>query len=446
MIYKKLLLQLILRLSLILLLSIGMGWLIWVSSYPLAAFGPLLLIIFLVYRLTLYLNSTNRLLSQFFLAVKNDETALQIQHTGQGNSFDELRDSMQGVNQIIKDLRVKYQQKEIVSDAIIENAAVGILSFNSLGLVECINRKGRELLGVHHLVSIKALLKTDPKLVDLFQNIKAGESRVLKTIVKQKTMHLVISCTAIKLGDEIWKLLSFSDIKNEMDATELESWQRLISVLTHEIMNSIAPLTSLSETLAQTYNQVDVGAVMTEKILSKTRTGLQVIQEQGEGLTHFVDSYRQLSRLPKPQIKSVTVKHLFEHLKALLGLDEDSLIQYDFSIENDTLSIAADEKLLMQVLVNLIQNAQHAIKGKGHIRLQTFRHAEGQIVITISDNGIGIKPEDIKNIFVPFFTTRENGSGIGLSLARQIMRLHQGKISIESTCGEGSKVELFFPN
>lgn len=446
MIYRKLLLQLILRLSIVVLLSVGMAWIIWVSAYPFMAIGVALFIIYMIYQLIRYLNSTNRLLSQFFLAVKNDETALQIQHTGMGSSFDELRDSMQGVNQIIKDLRMKYQQKEIVSDAIIENAAVGILSFNSLGLVECINRKGRELLGVHHLVSIKALLKTDPKLVDLFQDIKAGESRVLKTIVRQKSLHLVISCTAIKLGDENWKLLSFSDIKNEMDATELESWQRLISVLTHEIMNSIAPLTSLSETLARTYNQIDVGAVMTEKILLKTRLGLQVIQEQGESLTHFVDTYRQLSRIPKPQIKEVSVHYLFEHLKTLLCLDEEPCISYEFSVEEEALSIAADEKLLMQVLVNLVQNAQHAISENGRIQLHACRNAQGYSQITITDSGVGIKPEEIKNIFVPFFTTRENGSGIGLSIARQIMRLHQGKISIESTYGEGSSVELSFPS
>jgi len=445
MIYKKLLLQLILRLSIIVLLSVGMGWIIWVSAYPFIAIGVALFILYMMYQLIRYLNSTNRLLSQFFLAVKNDETALQIQHMGMGSSFDELRDSMQGVNQIIRDLRVKYQQKEIVSDAIIENAAVGILSFNSLGLVECINRKGRDLLGVHHLVSIKALLKTDPNLVTLFQDIKAGESRVLKTMVKQKSLHLVISCTAIKLGDENWKLLSFSDIKNEMDAIELESWQRLISVLTHEIMNSIAPLTSLSETLARTYNQIDVGAVMTKKTLSKTRLGLKVIQEQGEGLTHFVDTYRQLSRIPKPQIKEVSVHHLFEHLKALLGLEEEHRICYGFSIEDETLSIAADEKLLMQVLVNLVQNAQHAITGDGKIQLYACRNAQGCSIISVTDSGVGIKPEEIKNIFVPFFTTRENGSGIGLSIARQIMRLHQGKISIESTYGKGSRVELSFP-
>lgn len=445
MIYKKLFIHLILSISLICLLSIFMGWLIWESDYPFMVFLPLVLIAYLVYALIHNLNSSNRLLSQFFLAVRNDESALNLQHIGEGKSFDQLRDSMQSVNQIIKDLRMKYQQKEIVSDAIIENAAVGILTFNSQGLVENINRKGRELLGVHHLVNIKALLKNDPELVKLFQSIQAGESRVLKTSVNQKFLHLLVSCTCIKLNAENWKLLSFSDIKSEMDATELESWQRLISVLTHEIMNSIAPLTSLSETLARTYSQIDAESVIGEKNLSKTRLGLQVIQEQGEGLMHFVDSYRQLTRIPKPQIKTVRIQHLFEHVKALLVLDEDKRIRYEFSIETDDLSIEADEKLLVQVLVNLIQNAQHAISDKGIIQIIASGSAEEKNLIRIIDNGMGIKAEDIKNIFVPFFTTRENGSGIGLSVTRQIMRLHQAKISMESVYGEGSQVELIFP-
>ncbi|RZT96241.1 histidine kinase/DNA gyrase B/HSP90-like ATPase [Ancylomarina subtilis] len=446
MIYKKLFVRLILKLSLIVLLSVSMGWLLWVSVYPLLALAPMALILYLFYRMLHDLNSTNRLLSQFFLAVKNDETALNLQHYGEGKSFDALRESMQGVNQIIKDLRMKYQQKEIVSDAIIENAAVGILTFNSQGMVEGINRKGRELLGVHHLVSIKALLKTDPNLVELFQRIKAGESRVLKTQVKQRTLHLLVSCTCIKLGNENWKLLSFTDIKSEMDATELESWQRLISVLTHEIMNSIAPLTSLSETLVQTYSQIDAESVIGEKNLSKTRLGLQVIQEQGEGLMHFVDNYRQLTRIPKPQLKRVSLKHLFEHVKALLALDDDTKIDYHFSIEEDDLLIEADEKLMVQVLVNLIQNAQHAITDRGILQVLASRANEGNTLIKIIDNGVGIKADDIKNIFVPFFTTRENGSGIGLSITRQIMRLHQAKISLESVYGEGCKVELNFPS
>jgi len=444
MIYKKLFVQLILSISLICLLAVFMAWLIWESVYPFMAFAPLILIAYLVYRLFQNLNSTNRLLSQFFLAVKNDESALNLQHMGEGKSFDALRDSMQEVNQIIKGLRVKYQQKEIVSDAIIENAGVGIITFSSKGLVEYINKKGRELLGVHHLVHIKALLKNDPELVLLFQTIRAGESRVLKTKVKEKSLHLVLSCTSIKLENENWKLLSFSDIKNEMDANELESWQRLISVLTHEIMNSIAPLTSLSETLARTYAGIDSDSVIGEKNLSKTRLGLQVIQEQGEGLIHFVDSYRQLTRVPKPQIKSVSIQHLFEHVRALLNLDDDKRIDYDFAIETKGLSIEADEKLMVQVLVNLIQNAQHAIPEKGNIQIYAARMNEEKTHICIRDNGLGIKADDMKNIFVPFFTTRENGSGIGLSLTRQIMRLHQGKISMESVYGEGSLVELSF--
>lgn len=445
MIYRKLLVQLVLRLSLIVILSLSMGWLIWGSTYPWLSLAPLAFMLYMTYRLVIYLNSTNALLSQFFLAVKNEETAMKIQHKHGGKSFKKLEDSMHSVNQIIRNLRIQYQQKEIVSDAIIENAAVGILSFNSLGLVESLNRKGRELLGVHHLVSIKALLKNDPLLVELFQTIKAGESRAIKTTLKQKTLHLIVSCTHIKFDNENWKLLSFTDIKNEMDATELESWQRLISVLTHEIMNSIAPLSSLSETLSRTYTQVDANTAIGEKTLSKTRLGLQVIQEQGEALMHFVDSYRQLTRLPKAQLKVLSIQHLFKHVWALLGLDEDDKIQYEFSLENEDLKIEADEKFLIQVLVNLIQNAQHAIKEKGQIRLCAYSSPDGQTLISISDNGMGIKPEDIKNIFVPFFTTRENGSGIGLSVVRQIIRMHQAKINLESVYGEGCKVDLLFP-
>ncbi|MFA8435101.1 MAG: PAS domain-containing sensor histidine kinase [Marinifilaceae bacterium] len=444
MIYRNLLLQLCFRIFFIVLLSVGMGWVIWESKHPHWAVPIAVWIVFLGYRLVRYLNSTNRLLAQFFSAVRNDDSALQIPNFGEGNSFNQLRASMHKVNQIIKDLRLKYQQKEIVSDAIIEHAAVGILSYNSNGLIECLNRKGRELLGVHHLVSIKALLQTDPRLVDLFENIKAGETRIFKTTLKQKSLHLAISCASIKFEEEEWKLLSFADIKNEVDATELESWQRLISVLTHEIMNSVAPVTSLSETLVRSYNRIEAGAVISEKTLLKTRTGLRVIQEQGEGLMHFVGNYRQLTRIPKPILKPVEVQHLFEHVKTLLALDEDERITYDFSMIEENLQIVVDEKLLMQVLLNLVQNAQHAISHQGTIKLKATRNAMGLSQIIIEDNGAGIKEEDMKNIFVPFFTTREKGSGIGLSIARQIMRLHYGKIRIESVYGVGTKVELSF--
>ncbi|MBN2598248.1 ATP-binding protein [Labilibaculum sp.] len=444
MIYKKLQVQIIVRIIGIVFLSFLFGWLLWASNYLNLSIVVFVLICWQVVKLIYFLNSTNRLLSQFFLSVKNEDSTLKIPKTFEGKSFRELRVSMQNVNQIIKDLRLKYQQKEIVSNAIIENAAVGILTLTSAEMVECINRKGRELLGVHHLVNIKALLKSDAKLVSLFQQIKSGENRIIETQVNQTKMHLLVNCSALVLGKERYKLLSFTDIKNQLDAKELESWQSLINVLTHEIMNSVSPLTCLSENLEKSYKEMNSGTLISEKMLTKTQTGLRVIKEQGEGLMHFVEAYRELSRIPKPQIKEVAVNHLFEHVKELLCLYEDTNINYQFAIFDENLFIDIDEKLIVQVMVNLIKNAQFAIDENGVIKIEAKTNEEGFIQILITDNGSGIKSEDIPNVFIPFFTTKENGSGIGLPIARSVMRLHDGKISLESVYGQGTRVLIEF--
>lgn len=442
MIYKKILIQVIVRILGIVVLSLFVGWLTWESNYPYFSIVILVLIGLYTLQLIRLLNSTNRLFSQFFSSIKNEDSALNIPETFDGKSYQELRNSLQNVNKTIKDLRLKFQRKEILSEAIIENASVGILTINSTGKVVEINRKGRELLGVHYLVNIKALLKIDSNLVSLFQNIKYGESKVVETELNNQHRHLLVDCSGLVVGEEKYKLLSFTDIKNQLDAKELESWQSLINVLTHEIMNSVSPLTCLSESLEKSYKKMDPETVISKKMLVKTQTGLKVIKEQGEGLMHFVESYRELSRIPKPILKNVRIKQLLEHLKVLLCLDEDFNIDYQFLISDEDLSIVIDEQLILQVLMNLIKNAQSAILGKGFVKIESSLSKDGLVQVIIEDNGSGIKSEDMHNIFIPFFTTKENGSGIGLSIARTIMRLHDGKISVESTYSVGTKVSI----
>ncbi|PXY01243.1 hypothetical protein DF185_11395 [Marinifilum breve] len=444
MIYKSLFIQVLIRLSSILLLSFLMGWIIWATAYPYMALLVLMLVLWLSYRLVHYLNTTNRLLSQFFLSVKNEDSALSFPKNISGKSFDELRLGMQEVNLIIRDLRLKAQKKEMISDAIIEHAAVGLLSFDENGLVECINHRGRELLGIHNLYNIKALKKNDADLFDLFEIMKAGDTRVYHLQGNGVSKYLLISCTTIKQEGKELKLLSFTDIKNEMDAQELESWQKLINVLTHEIMNSVSPLTCLSEKLESNYQQIETGTVLTESVLTKTRNGLQVIKEQGQGLMYFVEAYRELSRIPKPNPQAISVSHLFMHLQDLLHMYSNDQIQYHFNISPKDLQFYADEALVKQVLINLVKNARQAIHSNGEIHLKAEDKQNGNVEISITDTGCGISGEDMKNVFIPFFTTKEEGSGIGLSLARQIMRLHHGHISVESEEGKGTKVKLVF--
>lgn len=421
-----------------------MGWIFWATAYPYMALLVLMLIFWLSYRLIHYLNTTNRLLSQFFLSVKNEDSALSFPKNISGKSFDDLRSGMQEVNLIIRDLRLKAQKKEMISDAIIEYAAVGLLSFNENGVVECINHRGRELLGIHNLYNIKALKKNDTDLFDLFEIMKAGDTRVYHLQGNGASKYLLISCTTLKQEGKELKLLSFTDIKNEMDAQELESWQKLINVLTHEIMNSVSPLTCLSEKLESNYQQIETGTVLTESVLTKTRNGLQVIKEQGQGLMYFVEAYRELSRIPKPNPQAISVSHLFMHLQDLLHMYSNDQMQYHFSISTKDLQFYADEALVKQVLINLVKNARQAIHSNGEIHLKAEEKQNGNVEISITDTGCGISGEDMKNVFIPFFTTKEEGSGIGLSLARQIMRLHHGHISVESEEGKGTKVKLVF--
>ncbi|MDQ2180024.1 PAS domain-containing sensor histidine kinase [Marinifilum sp. D714] len=445
MIYKSLFIQVLIRLSSILLLSFLMGWIFWATAYPYMAILVLMLILWLSYGLVHYLNTTNRLLSQFFLSVKNEDSALSFPKNISGKSFGELRRGMQEVNYTIRDLRIKAQKKEMISDAIIEHASVGLLSFDENGLVECINHRGRELLGVHNLYNIKALQKNDVNLFELFEIMKAGDTRVYHLQGNGVSKYLLISCTTIKQENKELKLLSFTDIKNEMDAQELESWQKLINVLTHEIMNSVSPLTCLSEKLESNYQQIETGTVLTESVLTKTRNGLQVIKEQGQGLMYFVEAYRELSRIPKPNPQAIVVSQLFRYLQDLLHMYSNEQVQYHFSISPKDLQLYADEALVKQVLINLVKNARQAIHSNGEIFLTAEEKQDGHVEIRITDTGCGISVEDMKNIFIPFFTTKEEGSGIGLSLTRQIMRLHNGNISIESEEGEGTKAKLVFP-
>ncbi len=421
-----------------------MGWIFWATAYPYMALLVLMLTLWLSYRLIHYLNTTNGLLSQFFLSVKNEDSALSFPKNISGKSFDELRRGMQEVNHTIRDLRLKAQKTEMISDAIIEHAAVGLLSFNENGVVECINHKGRELLDVHNLYNIKALQKNDADLFNLFEKIKAGDTRVYHLQVKNVSKYLLIYCTTIKQENKELKLLSFTDIKNEMDAQELESWQKLINVLTHEIMNSVSPLTCLSEKLESNYQQIETGTVLTESVLTKTRNGLQVIKEQGQGLMYFVEAYRELSRIPKPNRQAIVVSQLFIHLQDLLHMYSNEQVQYHFSIRPKDLHCYADEALVKQILINLVKNARQAIHSNGEIFLTAEEKQNGNVEISITDTGCGISGEDMKNVFIPFFTTKEEGSGIGLSLARQIMRLHHGHISVESEEGKGTKVKLVF--
>jgi signal transduction histidine kinase len=261
---------------------------------------------------------------------------------------------------------------------------------------------------------------------------------------------ILVKATELKFESNVIKLVSFQDITNELDKKELESWHRLIRVLTHEIMNSISPITSLTGVISGYFKKKD-GEIpipfeeIDRQIVSKTLSGLNTIEETGKGLLDFVDKYRRLTSLPKPNLSKFTIDGLFSKCKLLMESNISNNIKITANVNPQDIGIVADYAQVEQILINLIKNSIEALSGKknGTIHLKAFYTGDGTL-IQVEDNGIGISNDIIEDIFVPFYTTKENGSGIGLSLSKQIMQNHDGTISVSSSPGKGSEFNLKF--
>jgi signal transduction histidine kinase len=245
--------------------------------------------------------------------------------------------------------------------------------------------------------------------------------------------------------------VSLQNIRGELEETEIEAWRKLIRVLTHEIMNSITPISSLASTVNDLVRRPPSATEGTGSSEPETRIdviqALETIQKRSEGLLHFVDAYRNLTLIPRPKFRLIRLDELLGRVRRLMDASiREHGIGFEIRVEPETLEIAADPELLEQVLINLLVNARQAVEGRPGARIAVTARldARGRVLIQVTDNGPGIAPENLEQIFVPFFSTKENGSGIGLSLSRQIMRLHDGTISVHSKPGEDTVFTLRF--
>ncbi|MDD3049985.1 MAG: ATP-binding protein, partial [Candidatus Cloacimonetes bacterium] len=255
-------------------------------------------------------------------------------------------------------------------------------------------------------------------------------------------MQLIVYAKSFLLYSERVTLISLQNIQSELEEQEMLAWQKLISVLTHEIMNSITPIASLSETLNEILKQVTEeieGNEVSTETLDDIRNSIMTINRRSSGLIKFVESYRSLTKIPRPVIKIVTVNNIFKNICNLMGAEiRKQNIALELTIKPSGLEVAVDEQLIEQVLINLIKNAIHALEGKENktIILSAYADNYSHPFISVADNGEGIIPEALDKIFIPFFTTRKEGNGIGLSLSREIMRAHGGTITVSSEPGK----------
>ena len=288
------------------------------------------------------------------------------------------------------------------------------------------NTTAAKLLQNKHLNHIDQIARTDRKLFSTFKELQPGDNRLVSFNGVSGLAQLSLKSTQFITATEELQLVTIQDVKNEMDTKELESWSKLIRVLTHEIMNTVAPITSLSQTILGYYKNREKNPP-SEKMIANTIKGLEVINERGTGLISFVDTYRKLTRVPPPEKKPVPLKQLLENTITLISIEsENENIDIKSEVNPTDLEVSADKKQISQVLINLVKNSVEALKQveKGIILLNADVNSHGRVQITITDNGPGIPDDLIDKIFIPFYTTKESGSGIGLSLSRQIMLLH----------------------
>ena len=410
------------------------------SEYFIAPVIISLTIVFQVASLIRYVDKTNRELTSFLESIRFSEFTRTFHIEGMGSSFVDLNKAF---NEVIEDFQKVRSEKEEhfhYLQTIVQNIDVSLIAYRADGNIELINNSAKKLFQVTSLRNINGLEHLSPELVGALLNIKPGENKLVRVNDEEDILQLAIYATTIKIKDKVIILATIKNIQNVLEDQETEAWQKLIRVLTHEIMNSITPIASLSSTLNNMLhtgkpdgkkrdNQVD------EATLDEVREALKTINKRSTGLLHFVNTYRNLTRIPKPNFKVCSVSEIFRSIQKLMK-EEIQKHQIQFVVRSDpeNMNIMADEQLIEQVLINLIKNSIYALNNKknGIIQLTAFLNKRGRVTMQVTDNGPGILDDVLDKIFIPFFTTKTSGSGIGLSLSKQILRLHNGSITAHS--------------
>ncbi len=367
---------------------------------------------------------------------KNSTTELQAMRKG----FNEITESFKNLSKE-KETNYQYLQK------ILELVDTGILSYEEKsGEVNWMNESLKKMIAIPYLPTIHSLSSRNENLYQHIIALKAGETKVCDVQVGKETYKLLLSATVFQSVEKKFHFIAFQNINKAMDETETKAWQKLLGVLTHEIMNSIAPISSLADTIKNRLSSIENE---TDYIHSKEdlNLGIETIKRRSEGLLIFAEKYRNLTKISKPILKKIYARDLFENIYALMQQSlEQKNIELDIILKDPNIQLDVDSNLVEQVLINLVLNSIEAVKEKQapKIMLSAYVLDNEKPIIEITDNGIGIPEENMENIFIPFFSTRKNGNGIGLTLCKQIMILHQGSIQVRSKVDMGTSFALHF--
>ncbi|WP_324678485.1 sensor histidine kinase [Hymenobacter sp. GOD-10R] len=420
------------------------------GSYMPALFLGLLLTA-LSLELARYVARGNQELASFLLAMKYRDFSQHFNESSAEPSLAKLHAAFNQINGTFRQLSTEKEAQFTYLQTVLALIDTGIISYDTEGQVEWVNESFKQTLALPYLHNIHALPKRHPVLYEAIMQLSPGVPTVVKLAVGQKTMQLLLSATTFKLQNRSFTLIAFKNVSHALDETETEAWQKLLRVMTHEIMNSVAPIASLADTLRHHVRlekeKATVPLGYDANLLDDVEEGIRIIQHRSEGLLNFAQVYRNFSKITTPLLTTIYVQELFRSIQTLLARQlAEQHVELTVSVQPADLLLQADSRLMEQVLINLVLNAAHAVEGRPQPQIQLVAKTNdtGRILLEVIDNGTGIPTALLDSIFIPFFTTHKHGSGIGLSLAKQIMHLHKGSIQVQSEEGIGSVFRLTF--
>jgi two-component system nitrogen regulation sensor histidine kinase NtrY len=448
--FKKFSLMLAGRLGLIMLSLLALTYLVAIPGYHAAT----LLVFFVVagqtWEVFTFVSKTNAEITRFLDAARYADFSQRFNMHRLGAGFGELGETFTDILNRFQAARSHQEEELRHLKALIEHVPVPLMSIHSDGTLALWNNAARRLFGSAHVTRAADLDQFGEEFGKQVRGLEAGDRRLATFTSDDMSQQLALAATQIIIGGHSEKLISLQNIQSELDVAQLQAWQDLVRVLTHEIMNSITPVASLAKTAVDLVEDISEKLNGDEELIEElgdVKDAVQTVARRSDSLMQFVSSYRSLTRLPPPEKGLVRLDELFSGVAkvATVGWAEKG-IAFSSLIEPSELDVTVDRDMIEQVLINMLRNAEQAMEGRqgAVLTLAARLNRRGHVIVEVADNGPGIPPDIAKKIFVPFFTTKRDGSGVGLALTRQVMIAHGGSVSVGEREGGGAKFTLTF--
>jgi nitrogen fixation/metabolism regulation signal transduction histidine kinase len=428
------------RLIFSLLIFLGLGILAVIAFWKNYPITGLLLVVATLLALLNILAMVQRTLRTFYDTLASIEMDDFSQNFTFRNSLPKhLQQNLQQILEKFRKIRLEKESQYLYLRSVVQHIPIGIFSFNQTGKIDFYNNAVLHILRCSPFRFLHELPEAYAPLLEILEK-KHSPRKMVRLMLDDEVLELIVTLSEVQILGETFKIVSLQDFQAELEEKEMEAWQNLTRILTHEIMNSVTPISSLASTILDSLKE-------NPNDLDEIEQGVKVIEKRSQNLIQFVQEFRAFTKLPVPNPQKVLIKEVFERLERLIATEiKEKNIHFRSIVYPEDLHLTTDLMMLEQILINLLKNAIQAVSGKEkpEIKLVAQYDILGKVMIKVQDNGTGISEEARKSIFVPFFTTKKAGSGIGLSLSRQMMRLQGGSISVSSKLGEGSTFSLRF--